>query len=152
MQSVPQRDWIDRSVLCWLATASASGEPSVSPKEIFVVQDDRILIANTASPRSARNIKENPRVCVAFLDVFRQKGAQMYGNAVVLGKKDGRFAALAAPLHELAGDSFPFASFFLITSEVIKPIIAPRYRLYPETLEADQIERAMMTYGVQPVE
>jgi predicted pyridoxine 5'-phosphate oxidase superfamily flavin-nucleotide-binding protein len=142
---------IDASVLCWLATSSASGQPSVSPKEVFVRHADRVLIANIASPHSARNIKENPRVCVAFLDVFRQKGVQVYGVAEVITKADSRFADLAAPLLTLACDAFPFASLFQITPEAAKSIIAPRYRLYPETTEADQIASAMLTYGVRPL-
>ncbi|MBO6514874.1 MAG: pyridoxamine 5'-phosphate oxidase family protein, partial [Phycisphaerales bacterium] len=52
---------ITESVLCWLATASPDATPSVSPKEIFKpYNNDSIIIANIASPNSARNIKANP--------------------------------------------------------------------------------------------
>ncbi len=150
MISDKHRAWIDRSVLCWLATVSTDGSPSVSPKEIFVVQDDRVLIANIASANSARNIQQNSRVCVAFLDVFSQKGVQIYGVAEVVKKIDSRFANMAAPLLAIAGEAFPFASLFLISIERAKPVIAPRYRLYPQTTETQQIEIAMETYGVLP--
>lgn len=33
-----------RSVLCWLATADASGQPNVSPKEIFAILDDEHIV------------------------------------------------------------------------------------------------------------
>jgi predicted pyridoxine 5'-phosphate oxidase superfamily flavin-nucleotide-binding protein len=45
----------ERSVLCWLATADESGQPNVSPKEVFAVADDKhIVVANIASPGSAK--------------------------------------------------------------------------------------------------
>ena len=60
-----------KSVLCWLATADAQGQPNVSPKEIFAIYDSaNMLIANIASPTSVRNIESNPRVCVSFIDIF----------------------------------------------------------------------------------
>lgn len=145
------RSWIDNSVLCWLATATPEGSPSVSPKEIFVVQDDRVLIANIASPNSTRNIKQNARACVTILDIFRQKGVQIYGPAEVIKQDDERFNDLSAPLIAIAGEAFPFASLFVITQEQVKPVIAPRYRLYPETTERQQIDSAMRSYGIRPM-
>ncbi|MFK7883423.1 MAG: pyridoxamine 5'-phosphate oxidase family protein [Phycisphaerales bacterium] len=146
------RELISHSVLCWLSTASAEGKPNVSPKEIFALQDNQLLIANIASRGSARNVKQNHRACVAFLNIFRQKGVQVHGTAEVITKADERFAQLATPLFELAGDDFPFSSLFLITPESVKPIIAPRYRLFPETTESDQIASAMLTYNVRPAD
>ena len=64
-----------KSVLCWLATADAKGQPNVSPKEIFTFYGaEFLLIANIASPSSVRNIAANPLVCVSFIDIFVQKG------------------------------------------------------------------------------
>lgn len=64
-----------RSVLCWFATVDASGQPNVSPKEIFAVLDsEHIVVANIASPGSARNMRANAKVCLSFIDVFAQKG------------------------------------------------------------------------------
>lgn len=152
MLTPDQRRAIDRSVLCWLATASADAQPGVSPKEIFTLHQDLILIANVASPNSMRNIKHNPKVCVAFLDIFLQKGVQVFGVAEVHTNASDRFAELAAPRFALAGEAFPFASLFAITPTAAKPILAPRYRLFPETTEPDQIASAMKTYGVRPAE
>lgn len=72
---------LDRSVLCWLATVGGDGTPTVSPKELFVAAPpDRVLIADVASPRSVRNIRARPQVCVAAVDVFEQRGFQLYGE------------------------------------------------------------------------
>ena len=74
--------YASKSVLCWLATVSAKGQPNVSPKELFVTEHDtHVLIANVASPTSVRNIRENPRVCVSFIDIFVQKGYKLQGIA-----------------------------------------------------------------------
>lgn len=141
---------VQASVLCWLATVCEDGSPSVSPKEIFHADASHVLIANIASPGSKRNVRHQPRVCVAFLDVFVQKGLQAYGRAEVVTKGDEEFGRLSEPLYELAGESFPFSSLFRIEVDEVKPVVAPRYRLFPDTTENEQIASAMATYGVRP--
>lgn len=145
------RQAIDKSVLCWLATSDSTGQPSVSPKEIFISHgDNALLIANIASPGSMKNVRMNPSVCVSMIDIFTQRGAQFFGTCEIITKSDDRFAALAEPLLTVAGPDFPFSSIFHITINSYKEIVAPRYRLLPETTEQEQIESAMRTYGVQP--
>ncbi len=141
--------YVAQSVLCWLATASAAGEPNVSPKEIFLLHaDGTLLIANIASPGSLRNIQENPAVCVSFLDVLVQKGLQLKGTASVVSEEDDEFAELSEGLIALTGGKFPFRSIFRISPERSKPIISPRYRLFPDTTEEEQIRSAKEQYGV----
>lgn len=43
---------------------------------------------------------------------------------------------------------FPFNSITKIGIEQAKKIIAPKYLLYPETTEHEQIERAKKAYGL----
>lgn len=139
------------SVLCWLATSTRDGSPSVSPKEVFTVHDDNsIVIANIASPNSARNIRSNPHACVSFINIFSQKGFQIRGRALVLTSADPEFAAIEQQLTPLSGGIFPFKSVFRVSIDETSEIIAPRYRLFPDTTEEDQIQNAMMTYGVRP--
>ena len=39
-----------RSVLCWLATVDAQGQPNVSPKEVWAIADDcHVVVAHIAS-------------------------------------------------------------------------------------------------------
>lgn len=144
------RNLAEESVLCWLATSSASGQPSVSPKEVFAVyNDDSIVIANIASPSSARNIRENPRACVSFVNVFTQKGYQIRGRASYLTGTDDEYAGIEEILRGIAGEKFPFKSVFRVLGDEVSEIIAPRYRLFPDTTEAEQIASAMETYGVR---
>lgn len=67
---------IENSVLCWLATVDDDGTPSVTPKEIFTgYGEDHLVIADIASSHSVSNAIARPKVCVSFVDVFRQRGS-----------------------------------------------------------------------------
>lgn len=51
------KEYIEKSVLCWLATCNNEGIPNVSPKEMFTYFDSNtLLIANIISPNSVENI------------------------------------------------------------------------------------------------
>lgn len=140
---------IQESVLCWLATASIDGMPNVSPKEVFAsFEETHLIIANIASPQSVRNVKENPQVCVSFIEIFVQKGFQLKGKASIIKKSDENYKKMEAELLKLTEGKFPFSTITSIEVETVKAIIAPKYILYPETTEQQQIESAMKTYGV----
>ncbi|WP_299216802.1 pyridoxamine 5'-phosphate oxidase family protein [uncultured Aquimarina sp.] len=141
------KKYIDKSVLCWLATSSKDNIPNVSPKEVFTYfLDSNIIIANIASPQTVRNIRENNKVCISFIDVFVQKGYQLKGEAQIIIKKDPSFISMESLLVEITKGKFPFATITSISVEEIKPIIAPKYILYPETTEEQQIESALKLY------
>lgn len=141
--------YIDRSVLCWLATVSSDSIPNVSPKEIFTTYgEDKIIVANIASPQTVKNIRQNENVCISFIDILVQKGFQLKGKAKLIEKSDASFAAQEAILLQMTGGNFPFASITEISVQQAKPIIAPKYLLYPETTEKQQIESAKKAYGL----
>ena len=143
------RHFIDRSVLCWLATASEDGIPNVSPKEVFdFFGEDEIIIANIASPKSLQNINQNENVCVSFIDILVQKGLQIKGKAQSIKKDDPEFAERDKVLLKITRGKFPFATIFKIRIEKVKPILAPSYLLYSETTEKEQIENAKKAYGI----
>lgn len=143
------KKYIDQSVLCWLATASADNFPNVSPKEAFTYfAEDAIIIANIASPQTLRNIQQNPQVCISFIDILVQKGFQVKGSATIVKKGEASYEAMEQVLKKLIGDKFPFSSITKIKVEKVKPIIAPSYFMYPETTEAQQIASAKRTYGL----
>ena len=141
---------IENSVLCWLATISIDNIPNVSPKEIFnYYGTKKIIIANIASPQTIRNIKMNENVCVSFIDILVQKGFQVKGKAKIIKKPDFEFSDKEKILTKMTGGNFPFNSITEITVEKFKEIIAPKYILYPETTELEQINSAKNTYGVK---
>ncbi len=140
------------SVLCWLATCDASGQPNVSPKEVFsAIDEHHLVIAHIASPRSVRNLADNPRVCVSFIDVFTQKGFKVLGTATVVLPDDARFAQLVPPLLAKTQGKFPIHAAIWTRVTDVSPIVAPSYRFFPDTTEATQVASAMRTYGVVPV-
>lgn len=147
------KNYIDRSVLCWLATSNSENEPNVSPKEIFTwLNDTTLLIANVASPNSVDNIKDNPKVCVSFVDVFVQKGFKLKGIATLIDKTDVDFKEKVKPLTDLFTDQFPIKAVIEIKVTKVDVIQAPSYFLYPETTEQSQIASAMRTYKVRPID
>ncbi|HMV43639.1 MAG TPA: GNAT family N-acetyltransferase [Leptospiraceae bacterium] len=147
------KKYIDESVLCWLATSDKRNEPNVSPKEIFTYQDDlTILIANIASPKSIQNILENPIVCVSFINIFVQKGFKIKGDARIIERSSDRFEGAEKSLKRLFTEEFPIQSIIEISVKKIDRIQAPSYFLFPNRTEKIQIENAMRTYKVQPLE
>jgi predicted pyridoxine 5'-phosphate oxidase superfamily flavin-nucleotide-binding protein len=142
----------DRSVLCWLATVDAEGQPNVSPKEVWAIADDHhVVVAHIASPISARNIAQQPQVCLSFVDVFVQKGFKLLGTAREVRAADPEFATWAKPLLAMVGQRFVIHSVLVIRVTSVAPIVAPSYRFYPdETTEASEVESAMRAYKVHP--
>jgi predicted pyridoxine 5'-phosphate oxidase superfamily flavin-nucleotide-binding protein len=142
-------DYINRSVLCWLATADADGAPNVSPKEVFCAFGrNSVLVANIASPGSISNILVNPRVCLAFVDVFVQRGYKLRGLAVIVAPGTTRYKDLLAPLTQITQGALPIRSIVAIEVTDVEPIVAPGYGLIPGTTEESQVASAMKTYGV----
>ena len=147
------KKYIDKSVLCWLATSNKQNEPNVSPKEIFTYKDDKtLLIAHVSSQNSIDNIKENSNVCVSFVDVFIQKGFKLKGTAILITKEDNDFKEKVKPLTDLFTDDFPIKSVIEIKVKTIDTIQAPSYFLYPDRTEQFQSESAMRTYKVKPID
>lgn len=146
------RDAARRSVLCWLATVDADGQPNVSPKEVWAIADDQhVVVAHIASPVTARNIRQLPQVCLSFVDVWVQKGFKLLGIAHEVRDLDPAFAAWAAPLLTMVGERFVIRSVLVIRVTSVAAIVAPSYRFFPnETSETSQIEAALRSYGVRP--
>ncbi len=146
------REAARRSVLCWLATVDAKGQPNVSPKEVWAIADDQhVVVAHIASPISARNIAQQPQVCLSFVDVFVQKGFKLLGRARELRATDPEFATWAKPLLAIVGQRFTIHSVLVIHVKSVSAIVAPSYRFYPDdTTEASQVVSGMRAYKVQP--
>jgi predicted pyridoxine 5'-phosphate oxidase superfamily flavin-nucleotide-binding protein len=143
------RQAIDASVLCWLATVDADGAPSVSPKEVFAADGDRILIAHIASPRSVANITAEARVSVAVLDVFEQRGVRFAGRARVTKAHEPGFAEQVRPLERLTGGRFPIRAVIAVEVVAAAAIVAPSYRFFPDVPAEERRARALDAYGVR---
>lgn len=145
-----QIEAINGNVLCWLATTSESGQPNVSPKEMFLCLDSKtIIIANISSPGSVKNIQTNPKVCFSSIDVFRQKGYKIYGEATILGNDGNKsFEEFRKILIIRYGNSFPILSIIQINISSVSKILAPSYLFNLGKTEEEMINEAKRTYKV----
>lgn len=151
MLSPEVKQSIKDSVLCWLATVDTYGVPNVSPKEMFVSNENgEILIANIASPSSTKNIESNSNVCVSFIDIFKQKGFKVKGTATIVDESEESYHSKLAFLKQLGSEGFPIKNIIVVGVDSVEPIIAPSYWLFPETTEQTQIAQSMKTYRVNP--
>lgn len=145
------RQDIANSVLCWLATVAADGMPNVTPKEMFAACGEaRLAIADIASANSVRNIRVHPQVCVSFVDVFRQRGFKMTGQARIVSSDDAEFATFGTDLLERAGEAYPIRNLIVVEVSRIARIWAPSYALVPDRSEDQRMAEAYRTYGVRP--
>jgi len=66
-----------------VATASKDGKPNVSLKGSFrVLDDEHVIFADIASPRTMANLRENPQLSVMVFDPATRKGCRVWGKAV----------------------------------------------------------------------
>ena len=69
-----------------VATASKSGKPNVSAKgSMRVFDDEHVIFADVAWPRTIANIKENPQVAVICLNAVTRKGCRIWGKGEIVG-------------------------------------------------------------------
>jgi predicted pyridoxine 5'-phosphate oxidase superfamily flavin-nucleotide-binding protein len=86
---------VEEQRLGFVATAAADGTPNVSPKGTFVVLDDvTIAFGEIRSPGTIRNLRDNPRIEVNFVDPFVRKGYRFGGTASVVERGDSTFELL----------------------------------------------------------
>lgn len=136
-----------------LAGDGRCGVPNTTPKEIFASHgDNRIVIADIASSNSVRNIRTNPKACVSFLDVFRQRGFKIVGTARIVAPEESDFAALGQDLLRMAGKDFPIRNIIAVRIERVSRIWAPSYSLFPDRSEAERMQAAYDTYRVRPLD
>jgi hypothetical protein len=68
-----------------IATASKAGKPNVSVKGSFrVLDDEHVIFADIASPRTIANLRENPQLAAIVFDRATRKGCRIWGRAEVL--------------------------------------------------------------------
>jgi predicted pyridoxine 5'-phosphate oxidase superfamily flavin-nucleotide-binding protein len=75
--------------LAMVATASKAGRPNVSIKGSFrVLDDEHIIFADVASPRTMANLRENPQLAAIVFDPATRKGCRLWGKAEILESGD----------------------------------------------------------------
>jgi uncharacterized protein len=74
---------------CLVATSSVTGKPNVSAKgSVQVLDDEHVTFVDVASPRTIKNLRQNPQVSIICLDYPTRKGCRVWGKAEVLSSGD----------------------------------------------------------------
>ena len=64
-----------------VATADKNGRPNVSPKgSLRVLDEQHLIFADLLSPRTIKNLKENPSIAMIGLDPATRKGWRIWGK------------------------------------------------------------------------
>jgi hypothetical protein len=72
-----------------IATASKDGKPNVSVKGSFrVLDDEHVVFADIASPRTIANLRENPQLSAIVFDPSTRKGCRIWGKAEIVDSGD----------------------------------------------------------------
>lgn len=72
-----------------VATANKDGKPNVSPKGSFrVLDDEHVIFAAIASPRTMANLRDNPQLSAIVFDAATGKGCRIWGKAEILDSGD----------------------------------------------------------------
>jgi hypothetical protein len=79
------KDLIEVQKVCFVATADQNGKTNVSPKgSIYVVDDETLAFADLYSKKTRANLKVNPHIALAVVDLKGFKGYQFKGKAELL--------------------------------------------------------------------
>lgn len=78
-------DLIQKQHLAFVATSTLNGIPNVSPKgSISVIDKNRLIFAEIASPHTISNLKNNPNISLYVLDRETNKGCQIKGKSTLM--------------------------------------------------------------------
>jgi predicted pyridoxine 5'-phosphate oxidase superfamily flavin-nucleotide-binding protein len=101
MVSIPQhvRDFFVGK-MGWVATATADGEPNVTPKgTVQVLDDEHVVFGDLFSLKTRQNLEQNPKVAVTVIDPGTAQGYQVKGTAE-LATSGPLFEKLAAQIKQ----------------------------------------------------
>jgi uncharacterized protein len=83
------KDLIGEQKISYVATADKNGKVNVSPKgSIYVVDDETLAFADLYSKKTRENLRVNPHIAIAVVDLKGLKGYQFKGKAELLEEGD----------------------------------------------------------------
>ncbi len=128
--------------LCFAATVTPEGRPSLSPKGTIRILDERhLFFLDLASPGTVRNLRANPWIELNVVDGLSRRGYRFRGRGTVHAGDDVHAAALARLTAE--GTPVHAETVVLIQVEEILPLWSPAYGRTPDErqIRAMWIER-----------
>jgi predicted pyridoxine 5'-phosphate oxidase superfamily flavin-nucleotide-binding protein len=140
---------IRRTILCFAATINSDGSPNLSPKSTLTVHDeDHLLFANIASPKTVANLRRDPRIEINCVDIFSRRGYRFTGHGNVLSNGDPIYEQFAAALRAEYDNAVPVHDVVRVRVISAKPILSPAYTYIPGTTEAKLRETYATKYGM----
>jgi hypothetical protein len=119
------------AAICWFASSDARGHPHIGAREAWVpLGTEAVLLADTLSPVTARNLRLNPWAVAGFLDGAGRTGWRIEGPARTLSPGELGFAEAALRLAE-AGAARPRRVLHLTPARVER-IVVPEMPLLPD--------------------
>ena len=139
-------------MLCFAATINQDGSPNLSPKSTLKVFDDNQLIfANIASPKTTSNLKRDPRIEINCVDIFSRRGYRFKGRGVVHSIGTQIHDDLLLEIKNEHGNSIPVIDAILIEVLEVKPVLSPAYTFIKGVTENNLREAYMKKYNVRPL-
>jgi predicted pyridoxine 5'-phosphate oxidase superfamily flavin-nucleotide-binding protein len=146
------RTIISETMLCFAATVNQDGSPNLSPKSTLKAFDDNHLIfANIASPKTTSNLKRDPRIEINCVDIFSRRGYRFKGRGVVYSIGTQIYEDLLLEIENEHGNSIPVIDAILIEVHEAKPVLSPAYTFIKEVSENILREAYMKKYNVGPL-
>jgi uncharacterized protein len=120
---------VDDIRLCFVATASSDGMPNVSPKgSLTVWDDDHLAFANIASPRTMKNIRENPKLEINTIDQIARRGFRFKGTGEIFESGDV-FDHVANDIWKREGRDVPIHAVVKVRVLEAYEVLSPAYWL-----------------------
>lgn len=143
---------ISETILCFAATVNQDGSPNLSPKSTLKVFDDNHLIfANIASPKTISNLKQDPRIEINCVDIFSRRGYRFKGRGIVHSIGSKIHGDLLLEIKNEHGKRIPVLDAVLIEILEAKQVLSPAYQFIKGVTE-DSLRNAYMNkYNVQPL-
>jgi predicted pyridoxine 5'-phosphate oxidase superfamily flavin-nucleotide-binding protein len=120
---------VRRQRLGFVATVAPDGTPNLSPKGSTTVWgEDQIVFADVLSPRTIRNLVDNPRVEINVVDPFTRKGFRFKGKGTVL--RSGAEYWKIIEMYKADGtDVRRIRAIVVVRVEFAAPLISPAYEV-----------------------
>ena len=143
---------INETILCFAATVNQDGSPNLSPKSTLKVFDDNHLIfANIASPKTISNLKQDPRIEINCVDIFSRRGYRFKGRGIVHSIGSKIHSDLLLEIKNEHGKRIPVLDAVLIEILEAKQVLSPAYQ-FVKCVTEDSLRNAYMNkYNVQPL-
>lgn len=127
----PVLEDIRGAAICWFASQDARGNPHMAAREAWAPMGaEAVVLADTLSPVTARNLRLNPWAVAGFLDGAGRAGWRLEGPARTLSPGEPGFAQAALRLAEV-GAARPRRILHLLPARVER-IASPEATLIPD--------------------